>query len=150
MWSLDLDETFYRIYDSNKQIAGYFDPDFGEIFPKENELEIIQKMFKNKDKVSGGFLMLPLVKFGLFDTDLETDILYLQSQIESVLNRINRWRELLPSIGGNHVIRLSHTDQDMLSITIPVKFKHATPLDKEELKSSLLPILDLMHTQGLL
>lgn len=150
MWSLEFDDGFYRIYDSNKQIAGYFDPDYGDIFPKDNEYDIIQKMIKNKDKIVGGFLMIPMVKFGLFDTDLETEIDYLQTQIQSVLIRIEKWRNLLPEIGNRHVIRLSHTDQDMLSITIPVRFSQAVRLDKNELRDSLEPILGLLHKQDLL
>ncbi|MDH3618747.1 MAG: hypothetical protein OEM89_08490, partial [Nitrosopumilus sp.] len=74
MWKLDLDEEYFRIYDSKKLIAGYFDPDYGNIFPKENSDEIISKMLKNHDKIMGGFIMVPMIKFGLFDTDLETNI----------------------------------------------------------------------------
>ena len=74
LWKLELDENFFHIYDSKKLIAGYFDPDFGDLHPKENSEEIISSMLKNHDKISGGLIMIPLVKFGLFDTDLETRI----------------------------------------------------------------------------
>ena len=30
MWKLELEEDYFRIYDSKKMIAGYFDPDFGK------------------------------------------------------------------------------------------------------------------------
>jgi len=43
MWKLELEENYFRIFDSKKQIAGYFDPDYGEIFPKEKDQEIIEK-----------------------------------------------------------------------------------------------------------
>ncbi len=36
LWKLDSDEGFFRIYDSIKLVAGYFDPDYGDIFKKEN------------------------------------------------------------------------------------------------------------------
>ena len=61
------EEEFFRIFDSKKDIVGYFDPDYGELFPKEKESEIIDQMHKNHDKIPGGFLMVPLVKFGIFD-----------------------------------------------------------------------------------
>ena len=67
MWTLDLDNEYYRIYDSKKMIAGYFDPDYGDVYPKENSEDIISQMIKNHDKIRGGFLMVPLVKFRLFD-----------------------------------------------------------------------------------
>ena len=71
MWKLESDEDFFRIYDSKKLIVGYFDPDYGGIFPKSNSEEIISSMLKNHDKILGGVMMVPLVKFGLFDTDLD-------------------------------------------------------------------------------
>ena len=64
MWKLERDEDYFRIFDSKNDIAGYFDPDYGELFPKEKEHEIIQQMHKNQDKISGGFFMAPMVKFG--------------------------------------------------------------------------------------
>ena len=72
LWKLESDEDFFRIYDSKKLIAGYFDPDYGDVFPKNNSEEIIASMLKNHEKVSGGVIMVPLVKFRLFDTDLDT------------------------------------------------------------------------------
>jgi len=33
-----------------KQIAGYFDPDYGEIYPPEKETELIEQMHKNREK----------------------------------------------------------------------------------------------------
>ena len=69
MWKLELEEQYFRVYDAKKQIAGYFDPNYGDIYPRENEEEIIEKMLKEHEKVPGGFLMLPMVKFGIFDPD---------------------------------------------------------------------------------
>ena len=95
LWKLDLDEEFFKIYDSNKMIAGYFDPDYGKIFPKENSEEIISQMLKNHDKIMGGFIMLPMIKFGLFDTDLETNIETVENQVKSVLQRIESWKQFI-------------------------------------------------------
>ena len=41
LWKLELDEEYFRIYDSKKMIAGYFDPDYGDLFPKK----ILNKLF---------------------------------------------------------------------------------------------------------
>ena len=90
LWKLDLDEEYFRIYDSDKLIAGYFDPDYGDIRPKENSEQIIEQMLKNHDKVIGGFIMVPMVKFGLFDTDLETDVESVENNVTSVLERLKK------------------------------------------------------------
>ena len=132
-------------------IAGYFDPDYGDIFPKNKSDEIISQMLKNHDKITGGFIMVPMAKFGLFDTDLETDIDTVESQVTSVLDRLQKWKDFLSKNNLKvHFVRISHTDQDMLTITFPFKFTQPTPLDKKEIAEEISPTLDLLQKQGLL
>jgi hypothetical protein len=50
----------------------------------------------------------------------------------------------------HHAIRIAHTDQDMLSLTFPVKFKDPTSLEKNVILGILEPTLDLLHEKGLL
>ncbi len=150
MWKLELDENYFRIFDSNKQIAGYFDPDYGEIHPPEKETELIEQMQKNREKVNGGLIMVPMLKFGIFDSDYESDIAGLQKQIDLVNERLFKWKEFLSETNNHvHSIRISHTDQDMLSITMPFKFSKPTPLDKNEILNEIESILDLMHKRDL-
>lgn len=151
LWKLDLDEEYFRIFDSNKLIAGYFDPDYGDLYPKENSEEIISQMLKNHDKITGGFIMVPMVKFGLFDSDLETDLDTVETQVNSVLDRLSRWRKFLSKTNLKiHYVRISHTDQDMLTITFPFKFSKPTPLDKKEMVVEMTPTLDLLQKLNLL
>jgi len=151
MWKLDLDEDFFRIYDSKKQIAGYFDPDYGNLFPEEKQFEIIEQMHKTHEKITGGFLTVPLVKFGIFTSENEMNIDYLEKQLDTVNKRLMVWKNfILESHSQIHSIRVSHTDQDMLSITFPIKFNRATPLEKKSLLCEIEPILDPMHKLGLL
>ena len=132
-------------------IAGYFDPDYGEIFPKNKSDEIISQMLKNHDKIAGGFIMVPMAKFGLFDTDLETDIDTVENQVTSVLERLQKWKKFLSKKNLKiHFVRISHTDQDMLTITFPFKFVKPTPLDKKEIAQEISPTLDLLQKLGLL
>jgi hypothetical protein len=151
LWKLDLDEEYFRIYDSGKLIAGYFDPDYGDIYPKKNSEEIISQMLKNHDKISGGFIMVPMIKFGLFDTDLETDIDTVDAQVTSVLERLGIWKEFFSKNEiKTHYVRISHTDQDMLTVTFEIKFSKPTPLDKKELILELVPTLDVLQKLNLL
>ena len=146
MWKLDLDDEYFRIFDSNKLIAGYFDPDYGEIFPKANSAEIIAQMLKNHDKIPGGLLMIPLVKFGLFDTDLDIDIGELDSHVTRVGEHLKKWKDFIAKTNNNvHSIRISHTDQDMLTITFPITFSEPTPLEKNEILKEIFPTLDLLQ-----
>jgi hypothetical protein len=150
MWKLDLDEDFFRIFDKNHQIAGYFVPDYGNIVPEEKALEVIEQMHKNHENVPGGYLTVPMVKFGMFGSDEEMDVLYLHSQLDSVLQRVDAWKEFLLGNQMRHGIRIAHTDQDMLSLTFPIKFKEQTPLEKDRILDAISPTLDLLQQKGLL
>ena len=132
MWKIERDEEYFRIFDSKKDIAGYFIPDYGELFPKEKELELIDQMHKNHDKIPGGFLMAPMVKFRIFDNDNETKIEEIEEKLGVVKQRISQWKNfLLETKNEFHEIRVSHTDQDMLSITFPIKFDFPVSLEKK-------------------
>jgi hypothetical protein len=151
MWKIEREEDYFRVFDSNKDIAGYFDPDYGEIFPKVKEQEIIDQMHKNKDKITGGFLMVPMVKFGIFDNDKEMSIDAVEDQISSVKKRLTLWKNYLQETGNQlHGIRVSHTDQDMLTVTFPIKFDVPCQLEKNALQVNLESILNLLQKQGLL
>ena len=151
MWKLDPDEEYFRIYDSKKLIAGYFDPDYGDIFPKENSEQIISLMQKNHDLILGGMLMIPLVKFRLFDTDLDTVLSKVQENVSRVSEHLQKWNKfILDTKIQFHSIRISHTDQDMLTITFPIIFSKPTPLEKKQLALELSFTLDLLQKLDLL
>ena len=151
MWKLDLDDEYFRIFDSNKLVAGYFDPDYGDIFPKENSVDIVSQMLKNHDKIPGGLIMIPLVKFGLFDSDLDIDIDELENHVNRVGEHLKKWKDFITKTNNTiHSIRISHTDNDMLTITFPIKFSEPTPLDKTEILKEISPILDLLQKLNLL
>ncbi|MDH3780392.1 MAG: hypothetical protein OES15_05995 [Nitrosopumilus sp.] len=151
LWKLESDEDFFRIYDSKKLVAGYFDPDYGDIFPKSNSEEIISSMLKNHDKILGGVIMVPLVKFGLFDTDLDTTLTKVEEQVIRVNEHLQKWKIFLSETNRKvHSIRISHTDQDMLTIAFQIKFSKPTPLEKISLCEELFSTLDLLQKSNLL
>lgn len=151
LWKLEFDEDFFRIYDSKKLIAGYFDPDYGVVSPKEISEEIISSMIKNHDLILGGVIMVPLVKFGLFDTDLDTTLSKVDENVIRVHEHLQKWNNFLSEMKPQfHSVRISHTDQDMLTITFDVKFSKPTPLEKTSLQEELSPTMDLLQKFDLL
>jgi hypothetical protein len=151
LWKLDSDEGFFRIYDSKKLVAGYFDPDYGDIFQKENSEEIVSSMLKNHDKILGGMVMVPLVKFRLFDTDLDTTLTNVESQVHRVDEHLQKWKLFLSKMNYEwHSVRISHTDQDMLTIAFQIKFSKPTPLEKISLGEELFGTLEILEQSGLL
>ncbi|MGQ0771743.1 MAG: hypothetical protein ACT4NT_03100 [Nitrososphaerota archaeon] len=150
MWKLERDDDFFRIFDKDRNIAGYFVPDYGEIFPEEKINETIEQMHKNHDKIPGGLLTVPMVKFGVFGSKEDMDVLYLSSRLAEANTRIDAWKEFLLQNQMHHAINPSHTDPDMLSLTFPIKFSEHTPLDKNSLLEIMTPTLDLLSQKGLL
>lgn len=151
LWKLESDEGYFRIYDSKKLIAGYFDPDYGDIFPKDNSEEIIFSMLKNHDHILGGILMVPLVKFRLFDTDLNTSLTNVESQVNRVNEHLQKWKLFMSTMKYDwHSVRISHTDQDMLTIAFKIIFLKPTPLENKALLEELFDTLDNLQKSELL
>ena len=150
-WKLDFEDGYYRIFDSSKLITGYFDPDYGDLSSFKNPEEVILSKIKQHEKISGGMIMVPLVKFRLFDTDLNTTLSNVQQNVSRVSEHLQKWDSFLTKINtSSHFIGISHTDQDMLTITFPIKFSELTPLDKSDLIKELSPTLKLLEDSDLL
>ena len=151
LWKLELDEEFFRILDSEKLVAGYFDPDYGIDFSSKNSEEQVSLMLKNHEEITGGLIMVPLVKFRLFDTDLNTTLSNVEQNVTRVITHLQKWKNFLSLTNcKTHSIRISHTDQDMLTITFEVKFPHPLSLEKTKILQGLSPTLDLLRDSDLL
>ncbi|MBI1828421.1 MAG: hypothetical protein HY222_07680 [Thaumarchaeota archaeon] len=150
-WKLEREGDYFRIFDENKNIAGYFAPEYGDIFPQEKAYEVIEEMHKKHEKIPGGYLLLPMIKFGIFSLDNEIEMDYLEARMDEARDRILWWQKFIASQKNqNHKIRVSHTDPDMLSITFPISFVAPVPLEKNALLEELRSTLDVLSNQGLL
>ena len=150
-WKLEFEDGYFRIYDSKKLITGYFDPDYGDLSKIKNPEDVILSKIKNHDNVLGGMLMIPLVKFQLFDTDLNTTISKVQQNVSRVSIHLKKWESFLSEINTtSHFVGISHTDQDMLTVTFPIKFSKPTTLEKSNLLQEIYPILTMLEKLELL
>ena len=150
-WKLEFEDGYFRLFDPKKLVAGYFDPDYGDLSKVKNPEDIILSKIKNHDKVLGGMIMIPLVKFKLFDTDFNTSLPELKQNLSRVSNHLEKWGKFLSEINNiSHFIGISHTDQDMLTMTFPVTFSKPTILDKSNLLEEIYPILNLLEKAELL
>ena len=150
-WKLEFEDGYFRIFDSNKLITGYFDPDYGDLSKIKNPEDVISSKIKNHDSVLGGMIMIPLVKFQLFDTDLNTTISKVQQNMSRVSIHLKKWESFLSEINNTlHFVGISHTDQDMLTVTFPVKFSKPTPLEKSNLLQEIYPTLTILEKLELL
>ena len=150
-WKLEFEDGYFRIFDSKKLVAGYFDPDYGDLSAAKNPEDIILSKIKNHDEVLGGMIMIPLVKFKLFDTDLNTTLSEVKQNISRVSYHLQKWDAFLFEINNtSHFIGISHTDQDMLTVTFPLIFSKPTILEKSDLLEEIYPVLNLLQKSELL
>ena len=150
-WKLEFEDGYFRIYDSKKLITGYFDPDYGDLSKIKNPEDVILSKIKNHDNVLGGMIMIPLVKFQLFDTDLNTTISKVQQNVSRVSIHLKKWESFFSEINTLvHFVGISHTDQDMLTVTFPIKFSKPTPLEKSNLLQEIYPTLTMLEKLELL
>jgi len=150
-WKLEFEDGYFRIFDSKKLISGYFDPDYGDLSKIKNPEDVISSKIKNHDNVLGGMIMIPLVKFQLFDTDLNTTISKVQQNMSRVSIHLKKWESFLSEINNiSHFVGISHTDQDMLTVTFPIIFSKPTPLEKSNLLQEIYPTLTMLEKLELL
>ncbi len=151
MWKLELDGFYFKIYDERKNVAGYFAPEYGNIYPEDKTEEVIEQMHKRHDKIKSGYLMLPMLKFGVFEEGREMNLDYLLQQLDDVKKRISSWKEFVANKEiRSHKIMVSHTDHDMLSITLEIVFSSPVALEKNMLQSEITQSLNSLQSAGLL
>ncbi|MGH9923440.1 MAG: hypothetical protein ACRD38_11880 [Nitrososphaerales archaeon] len=151
-WKIDEEEYYYKIYDSQDELAGYFQPDYGKIYPAEKEEEIIQEMLKRQDNIYGGFLYVPLLKLNLVSEDADYDLEQVMESLGTSLERTKRWKECIGEIRQviSVTARKSHSDPDMLTILLGIKFEGPVKLKSEDVLNALQPIIDHFHGKELL
>lgn len=151
MWKLELDGFYFKIYDERKNIVGYFAPEYGNIYPEDKAEEVIEQMHKRHEKIKSGYLMLPMIKFGIFEEGKEMNLDYLFQQLDDIKKRLTSWGGFVSHKGiRKYKIMVSHTDHDMLSITFDIVFSTPVKLEKNILQNEISQTLDSLQSMGLL
>lgn len=153
-WSIEQEEYYFKIYDDASNLTAYFQPDYGQVEPKEREYEIIERMLRHGDTITSGLLYVPMVKFNIRD-DADYSIDEVIAGVEDALARIKLWREVITAQGSDHLIqgawvRRSHTDYDMLAVLLMVRFGREVRLFKKDLLDAVSKILDMLAEKGLI
>ena len=110
-------------------------------------------MNKSHDKVRGGNLMLPMLRLNLLDNTEGMDLDYTIEAIDANLQRAKTWKEWLElnhkefGISGAAVYT-AREDRNMLSIVLGINLEMT--LGEKELEIDLTPLLDKLHTDGML
>jgi hypothetical protein len=161
-WKIKYEYSIYKVYDWNNKLAGYFFPQYDSIERHSNEQankeqdhedKIIDIMNKTHEKVRGGNLMVPMLKLNLLDSNEGIDLDYTIEALDGNLQRAKTWKEWLEvnhrdfSISGAAVYT-AREDRNMLSIVFGINSE--VILGEKELEIDLTPLLDKLHTDGML
>ena len=150
-WKVEYDDTFYKIYDWDGNLAGYLFPTYKDIEPKDEE--VIVELNRIHAQVTEGTLLLPMVKLNLLDNDEGIDIDYVISSLQANIERTNRWKEWLhdnaePFNIADSAVYTAREDRNMLSISLDIV--ETFNLGEKEVRDFLSPLLDKLHEDGLL
>ena len=169
-WTTEYEDTVYKIYDWNKNLAGYFFPKYDareEIDDREEDSEeeeedsdadvddenTIETLNKLHQVVRGGTIMVPLIKLELLDKQEGIALNYAIHSLQQNLQHMKRWEDWL---GRNQVefkiigsaVYTAREDRNMLSVVFGIGSD--VTLGEKEVCLGLAPLLDRLHQDGML
>jgi hypothetical protein len=162
-WKFVYEDTVYKIYDWNKELAGYFFPRYdtvlqGQTPDDDNEnlhthTEAIEKMNKHHQRIDGGQLMVPMVKLSLLDHEEGIDLDYTIHALETSLQRTKLWKQWLESNNREFGITgvaayTAREDRNMLAIVFDMHLNMV--LGEKEIDLSLAPLLNKLRVDEML
>ena len=152
-WKLEYEDTIYKIYDWNRNLAGYFYPNYNSIKTREDNDELIEELNHSHQNVRGGTILLPMVKLNLLDREDGIDLDYSIATLEQNLQRIKVWKEWFLQNNrkfalSRNAVFTSREDREMLSIALVINSDII--LGEKETLVALIPLLDELHEASLL
>ncbi len=162
LWELEYDYSVYKIYDWNKNLTGYFFPNYDVDIDNHNdksladheiEDKLIEQMNKEKKSVKGGNLMLPMVKLQLLDNTEGIHLDYVISSLEESAQRTRIWKQWIQDnhqefkITGSSIYT-AREDRNILSIVLGISLD--VILGEKELGNNLRPLLNRLHQDELI
>src|SRR5215217_6041866 len=108
-WKFEYEDTVYKVYDWNNNLAGYFFPNYnliqkqngtknGRNEKQQEEGEVIEEMNKLHENVRGGNLMIPMLRLNLLDNEARKegmDLNYAIGELQENLHRAKQWKQWL-------------------------------------------------------
>ncbi|HJU79085.1 MAG TPA: hypothetical protein VJ599_05925 [Nitrososphaeraceae archaeon] len=152
-WKIDYEDTIYKVYDWNGNVAAYFFPNYELQEDTENADENIEELNRRHQNVRGGNILFPMAKLNVLDKEEAIDLDYTILALEQSLQRVKIWKEWISKnymkfmITGNGV-HTSREDREMLSIALGLELNII--LGEKEVLVALTPLLDELNNAGLL
>ena len=152
-WKCEYDDTVYKIYDWDDNLAGYFYPLYNIRGKNEiEEEEIIVKMNEKKEKIDGAHLMVPFLKLNILDIDYLT-IDETISNLQNSTQRALLWKKWIEDNKykfnlSKSLICTSREDRNLLAVLFEINKEIV--LDEKIIIMEITPILNQLHIDELL
>jgi hypothetical protein len=152
-WTCEYDDTVYKIYDWDNNLAGYFYPLYNIRGKNEiEEEEIIVKMNEKKEKIDGAHLMIPFLKLNILDIDYLT-IDETISNLQNSTQRALLWKKWIEDNKykfnlSNSLICTSREDRNLLAVLFEINKEIV--LDEKIIIMEITPLLNQLHIDELL
>src|SRR5918996_6445301 len=167
-WKFEYEDTVYKVYDWNNNLAAYFFPNYNSIRKQnrtkngrnekqqEEEGEIIEEMNKLHENVRGGSLMIPMLRLNLLDNEARKegmDLNYAILELQENLHRAKQWKQWLDQNTAefrivNNAVYTAREDRNMLSLVLGINSD--IMLGEKDIGRALIPALDKLHEDGML
>lgn len=179
-WKIEYYDTVYKIYDWNKNLAGYFFPEYRMVkhddekrqqeqqqHVQQNQLqnqkaqeffgddydESIEKLTRKHGKVRGGNLMIPMLKLNILDNQEGIELDYIIGSLEQNLKRGRIWKNWLEQNQSKYNIIESSVytaREDRNMLSILLGIESDIVLAEKEICKILTPLLNKLHEDALL
>lgn len=150
-WKIDFYDSVYKIYDKDGNLAGYFFPNYPNI--RTNKDSEALKLAKSHSVVTGGRLMLPMVRLDLPDIEKGQSLEDVIGNFASSIDRAREWKEWCESNKVKYHIQeyqVYTAREDKLMLSIIFKLSSQFMLGTKEVSIFLAPILENLSEQGMI
>jgi hypothetical protein len=167
-WKFEYEDTVYKVYDRNNDLAGYFFPNYNLVEEQSEakggngkeqqgeEDEVIEEMNKLHENVRGGHLMIPMLRLNLLDNEARKegmDLNYAIGELQENLHRAKQWKQWLDQNTAefrivNNAVHTAREDRNMLSLVLGINSDII--LGEKDIGQALIPVLDKLHEDGML
>ena len=145
-WKFEYEDTVYKVYDWNNNLAGYFFPNYN-LIQKQNgtkrnekqqeEGEVIEEMNKLHENVRGGNLMIPMLRLNLLDNEEGNERMNCQYDGEDMQIAFNA-RFLI------EMLNAAETSDIKVELAASTKAGIIKPTESEENEELLMLVMPLM------
>lgn len=151
-WKVDFYDSVYKIYDKDGNLTGYLFPNYPKI-NEENEDSVTLELAKSHSVVTGGSLMLPMVKLNLLDIEEGQSLDEVIDKLAINIKKARQWQVWCASNKDKydilgHEVYTAREDKQMLSIVLDLGSQFT--LGTKQIASFISPILDDLSTEGMI